>query len=94
VEHGTFAVFSATGGMADQAVVFYKHLASLISEKRDDHYGVVMGCCLSFSVLRSAIHCIRGSRSSASRFTHAENPIDLRLGFTHYMTNFDNLLLI
>ena len=33
VEHGTFTplVFSATGGIADQAIVFYKHLASLIS---------------------------------------------------------------
>ena len=33
VEHGTFTplIFTATGGMADQAIVFYKRLASLIS---------------------------------------------------------------
>ena len=60
--------------MADQAIVF---LASLLSEKRNEHYTVVMGwirCCLSFSLLRSAIRCLRGSRSSSSRFSH-ENPL-------------------
>jgi len=73
VEHGTFTplVFSAIGGMADQAVVFYKRLASLLSEKRNEHYAIVMGwirCCLSFSLLRSAICCLHGSRSSAGKF--------------------------
>ena len=29
--------------MADQAVVFYKRLASLLSEKRNEHYAIVMG---------------------------------------------------
>ena len=48
VEHGTFTplVFSATGGMADQTIVFYKRLASLLSEKRNEHYAVVMGWLL------------------------------------------------
>ena len=76
VEHGTFTplVFSATGGMADQAIVF---LASLLSEKRNEHYAVVMGwirCYLSFSLLRSATQCLHGSRSSAGRFSR-ENPL-------------------
>ena len=64
-------VFSATGGMADQAIVFYKLLASLITEKRNDHYATVMGlikCCLSFSLLHSAIRFLRGSCSTAGRF--------------------------
>ena len=79
MEHGTFTplVFSATGGMADKVIVFYKHLASLLSEKRNEHYAVVMGwirCCLSFSLLRSAIRCRRGSRSSVGRFAR-ENPL-------------------
>ena len=80
VEHGTFTplVFFATGGMADQAIVFYKRLASLFSEKRNDHYAAVMGlirCCLSFSLLlHSAITCLRGSRSSADR-SICENPV-------------------
>ena len=74
VEHGTFTplVFSATGGMSDEAHVFYKHLASLLSDKWTEQYSAVMGwlrCCLSFSLLRSAIRCVRGSRSSIGTFT-------------------------
>ena len=63
--------------MADQAIVFCKHLASLISEKRNDHYAAVMGlirCYLSFSPLRCAVRCLRGSCSSAGKFIH-ENPV-------------------
>jgi len=79
VEHGTFTplIFSGTGGMADQAILFCKRLVSLLSEKRNEHYAVIMGwirCCLSFSLLRSAILCIRGSHSCASRFEH-EKPL-------------------
>ena len=61
----------------NQAIVFYKRLASLISEKRNDHYAAVMGlirCCLSFSLLRSAIRCLRGSRCSAGKFIR-DNPV-------------------
>ena len=73
VEHGTFTplIFSATGGMAEAAYAFYKCLASLLSDKWSDHYAAVMGwirCCLSFSLLRSAIRCLRGSRSSIGSF--------------------------
>ena len=73
VEHGSFTplIFSATGGMADKAHVFYKHLASLLSDKWNEKYAAVMGwirCCLSFSFLRSAIRCLRGSWSSSGRF--------------------------
>ena len=74
VEHGTFTtlVFSATGGMSDEAYAFYKHLASLLSDKWAEQYSAVMGwltCCLSFSLLRSAIRCVRGSRLSTGSFT-------------------------
>ena len=44
VEHATFTPpISATGRIADQAILFYKCLASLISEKRNDHYAIIMG---------------------------------------------------
>ena len=38
VEHGTFTplVFSTTGGMGKAATVFYKRLASLLSDKLDE----------------------------------------------------------
>ena len=58
-------------GMVDEAYAFYKRLASLLSDKWNENYATVMGwirCCLSFSLLRSAIRCLRGSWSSASMF--------------------------
>ena len=61
------AVFSATGGMGTTAEIFYKRLASLISEKNNQDYATTMGwirCCISFSLIRSAVMCVRGSRSS------------------------------
>ena len=67
VEHGSFSplVFSLTGGMAKETTIFYKRLASLLSEKWDQPYCVTMGwlrCTLGFSLLRSSIQCIRGAR--------------------------------
>ena len=66
-----------TVNSVDLAVTRDKRLAFPLSEKRNEHYAVVMGwirCCLSFSLLRSAIRCLRGSRSSAGRFAR-ENPL-------------------
>ena len=69
VEHATFVpiVMSATGGLSKQATNFYKRLASLLAEKWDQPYSTTLHwlrCSLSFSLLRSAIQCIRGARSS------------------------------
>ena len=54
-------VLSAIGGLAiaHEATFFYKRLASLLSHKWGDDYSSVMGCSLSFSLLRSAIQCIK-----------------------------------
>ena len=75
VEHGVFTplVFSSTGGMGREAATFYKRLANMISQKQQHPYPTVMGwlrCRLSFASLRSAIMCIRGSRSSFHRPVH------------------------
>ena len=61
VEHGTFTplVFSATGGMADQAND--KRLAYLISEKRNDHYAAVMGliaCLFLYYALQLDVYMV------------------------------------
>ena len=78
VEHGVFTplVLSTTGGMGREAETFYKRLADGISRKERKEYSVVMGwirCRLSFAILRSAILCIRGSRSSRHRPVHELN---------------------
>ena len=59
-------VFSACGGMGAEASVVVKKLASSLSAKRNEAYSRIvawMRCCLSFTLARSAIRCIRGSRS-------------------------------
>ena len=83
VEHGSFSplVFSAAGGMGSIASIVYKRLASLLAEKRGNSYSSTLHwlrCRLNFSLLRSAIMCIRGSRSTFSTTPPTES-IDLAL---------------
>jgi hypothetical protein len=82
VEHSTFTplVFSATGGMAKQSTTFYKRLASLLADKWEQPYSSTLcwlRCRISFSLLRSAIQCIRGARSSHGHACRSTPPIDL-----------------
>ena len=69
IEHGVFTplVMSTTGGMGREAQTFYKRLADMLAQKREMQYSILMGwlrCKLGFAILRSAVLCIRGSRSS------------------------------
>ena len=69
VEHGSFSplVFTTAGGIETMATVVYKRLASYIAEKHDKPYGKTVHwirCQLNFSLLRSAIICMRSSRSA------------------------------
>ena len=87
VEFASFTplVLSATGGMAKQATIFYKRLASLLANKEDSPYGQTMNwlrCCLSFSLLRSAIQCIRGARSPYY-VPDCSEPVDLVISQSH-----------
>ena len=67
VEGGSFTplIFSTSGGIGRAADTFYKRLASMMAEKRKQSYQSTiqwMRCLLNFSLLRSAIMCLRGSR--------------------------------
>ncbi len=69
VEHGVFTplVFSTTGSIGKEGTTFYKRLADMLSRKQEKPYSVVMGwmrCRLSFAIIRSAVMCIRGTRSA------------------------------
>ena len=71
IERGSFTplVFITTGGMGEEATVFYKRLASLLSEARKEPYSTVVSwvrCRFSVALLRSAILCIRGNRARKS----------------------------
>ena len=77
IEHGCFTplVFSTSGGMGPSASIFFKRLASLLSMKKNAHYGSVMSwirCKISFALIHSAILCLRGTRS---------RPVPLSLDF-------------
>jgi hypothetical protein len=79
IEHASFTplVLSATGGMANEAAVFYKRLASCLATKWDRPYSSTMSwlrCRLTFSLLRSAIQCIRGARSNCGHAAKSQTP--------------------
>ena len=82
VEHGCFTplVFSTSGGMGPTAAVFFKRLASLLSAKKNANYSSVMSwirCKISFSLIHSAILCLRGTRT---------RPIPLSLDFNRALS--------
>jgi hypothetical protein len=82
VERGVFTplVLSTTGGMGREAETFYKCLADMISNKRQQKYSATIGwlrCRMSFASLRSSIMCIRGSRSSIHRPIFGDSNISL-----------------
>jgi hypothetical protein len=81
IELGSFTpiILSSTGGYAREATVFYKRLASLLSESRNEHYNITISwlrCIINFSLLRSSIQCIRGARSSRG-MPYRQTPISV-----------------
>ena len=69
VDHGSFTplVFTTSGGMGPKAKCFYRKLAETLAEKKHQprsHVITWMRCRLSFSLLRSALLCLRGTRYS------------------------------
>ena len=68
VEHGSFTplVFSCFGGMSRECAAFYKRLAEKIGEKRNistSEATCYLRTKISFSLVRSLVLCICGSRS-------------------------------
>ena len=82
VEHASFTplVMSATGGLAKEATMFYKRLASMLASKWDHSYSSTLcwlRCRLNFSLLRSSIQALRGSRSSIGHPVKVPVVVDL-----------------
>ena len=76
VENASFTllVFSTTGGTSKE---FPKHLASLISSKRNTSYADTIRCQLCFALLCSAIMCLRGARSHLHHAVKRIESVDL-----------------
>ena len=92
VEHSSFTplVLSATGGMGNEATIFYKRLASLLSQKWDFPYSTTLcwlWCRLCYSLLRSSIQAIRGARSSQGHAVRSPTAIDLVTIESHITEN-------
>ena len=90
VEHSSFTpiVLSATSGMGNEANTFYKSLASCLVVKWDYPYSSTMSwlhCRLTFSLLRSAIQCIRCARSSCGHATRSPPSIDLAISKSQHI---------
>ena len=86
VENSSFSplVFSSAGGMAREATIFYKCLASLLAKKWDQPYNTTMDwlqCTLSYSLLRSTILCLHGYHSSHGHAIRTGNcpPVDAEM---------------
>ena len=80
VEHGSFSplVFPQQEEWDQQPV--YKRIASMLSQKYDQAYSKTLHwirCKLSYSLLRSAIMCLRGVRSSIHRPAPSPETVDL-----------------
>ena len=70
VEHGTFTplIFSSSGGWSPSTTVALRRLADLLAKKHSQSYATTMGllrCRVNYSLLDSAIMCLRGARSSS-----------------------------
>ena len=79
IERASFTpiVLSSTGGMGSIATTTYKRWHHC---KWGTSYSQTMGwlrCCLSFSLLRSSIQCIRGARSNQGHAIHLPASIEL-----------------
>ena len=70
MEQGTFTplVFTSTSGMADECKRFHSRLAELLLalKKGDDNATAISWITaeVSFAILRSALLCLRGTRSN------------------------------
>ena len=72
IEQGTFTplVFTTTEGIAHECLRYHSRLAELSSAKKQDSYATTISWVrakVSFAILRSALLCLRGSRTPRRR---------------------------
>ena len=68
IEHGTFTplVFTTTDGVGKEYLMYHSRLAELISIKKGEQYAKTISWIrkrTSFALLRSALVCLRASRT-------------------------------
>ena len=73
-------IFTTTGGMAPECQMFHSRLAELIATKKAEEYSKTMNWLrvkISFSLIRSALVCLRGSRCLRRRPYSDLNEVDI-----------------
>ena len=76
IEQGTFTplVFTTTGSMGPECTLYHKTLAEKLASKSGERYAYVINfirCKLSFMCIKSALLCLRGSRSVSNNQTES-----------------------
>ena len=84
IEHGTFTplIFTTTGGMGKECSSYHSRLAELIAIKKgaEDYAKTIswIRARTSFALLRSALICLRGTRSTVRKSWDFRN-IDIEI---------------
>ena len=69
-----------TGGMADECVKYHSRLADLISNRKGESYSSAISWIrakVSFAISRSAILCLRGSRSRRRQLDFVDSDLQI-----------------
>ncbi len=72
IEQGTFTplIFTTTGGMGEECEKYHSRLAELIATKKGERYSKTISWIrmkISFSIIRFALLCLRGTRTFRKR---------------------------
>ena len=73
-------VFTTTGGKADECVKYHSRLAELIANKKGESYSSAISWIrakVSFAIVRSAILCLRGSRSRRRQLDFVDSDLQI-----------------
>ena len=82
IEQGTFTplVFTTTGGMADECVKYHSRLPEMIANKKGESYSSAISWIrakVSLAIVRSAILCLRGSRSRRRQLNFVDSDLQI-----------------
>ena len=79
----TLLVFTTTGGIGRECLRYHSRLAELISVEKGKNYAKTLTWIrgkVSFSILRSALLCLRGSRLNRRRTNNVKDiDVDVEL---------------
>ena len=82
IEQGMFTplVFTTTGGMVDECVKYHSRLAEPNENKKGESYSSAISrirAQVSFTIVRSAILCLRGSRSRRRQLDFVDSDLQI-----------------